>query len=64
MAYCIPYPLSRLTRLIDEVGENEFVEVSTLGKSIGHIRIPLISITDGNEILKKLVIITARVHPG
>ena len=64
MAYCIPYPLSRLNSLIREIKEKEFVEITTLGKSAGNIKIPLISITDGSEIIKKLVIITARVHPG
>lgn len=40
------------------------MKVQTLCKSVGNIRVPLVTITDKETTPKKVVIITARVHPG
>ena len=68
-SYCIPYTLSRLNTLLSTIRGREYVEVETLCRSVGNIKVPLVTITERDRDnrenkRKKLILITSRVHPG
>jgi hypothetical protein len=65
-AYSIPYTFTRLTKLIDEIKEQtDIVKADVLCKSLSGVEVPLLTITNlASEEPKKIVVMTARVHPG
>jgi cytosolic carboxypeptidase protein 2/3 len=62
-AYCRPYTYSQM---IGVVGKLDNVEVKQSMKSLSGLDIPVLRVTneEKNEELKKVVMVTARVHPG
>jgi hypothetical protein len=65
-AYSLPYSFTRLIRLIDEIRDaTDIFKVDTLCKSLSGVDVPLLTITNlASEEPKKVVVMTARVHPG
>jgi hypothetical protein len=66
-AYCIPYSYSRLERFIDELKKKypKNVECASLTDSLGGVSLPLLTISNGQPSQqKRLVLVTARIHPG
>ena len=71
-AYAEPYTYTKLSRFLGELGEGMKTstdisyEERTLGETVGGLRCPILIITDSNgpQPAKKLVGISARVHPG
>ncbi len=59
-AYCFPYGLKKLYSMINNI--KEMAEVSMLGKTFNGQTMPLLTI--GNKASEKVVILSARVHPG
>lgn len=66
-AHCLPYDLTDLKKLVEEIKDHPKVSISSIGTTIMGRPIPLIKIaTDNldNKITKKALVIMARQHPG
>jgi len=68
-AYCIPYEYTRMISLVEELKESKNVKVENLCYSLSGVPVPLLTITDPSDSVvprlnRKIIIITARVHPG
>lgn len=63
-AYCVPYTFSKLINEISKL-PSSLAKKEVLGKSLSGVEIPLIHITDHDNIKnKKNILITGRMHPG
>ncbi|XP_039623188.1 cytosolic carboxypeptidase 6 isoform X1 [Polypterus senegalus] len=69
-AYCYPYTYSRLQHYLDSLEKRklDYVQRELLGLSVQQRRLDLLTITSPGSLTadneKKLVFLTARVHPG
>ena len=64
-AYCIPYTYSQLQQDIRLYEKSLYVKELTLGRTLSGLDIPLLHITNRDEnVMKKIVVVTARVHPA
>lgn len=65
-AYCIPYTYSHLLDLIRELCPLECVKYETAWRSLSGLPVPMLQITDFDapNYNKKIVLVTARIHPG
>ena len=64
-AYCIPYTYSQLQQDIRFYEKSSYVKELTLGRTLSGLDIPFLHITNRDEnVMKKIVVVTARVHPA
>ena len=68
-AYCIPYTYTMLWQLIDVIETHKFCKVDILCQSLGGVEVPILTITDDEDLEvplddRKYVVISGRVHPG
>lgn len=65
-AYCIPYTYTKMLEMIKEVNGYESLKCETIWRTLSGLPVPLLQITDFNEpsYNKKVVLVTARIHPG
>jgi murein tripeptide amidase MpaA len=61
-AYFAPYPVTRLDRLLGQLNEQPWVDVSQIGESVEGR--PLHAVSFGDEDARRTVWIIARQHPG
>uniref|UniRef100_A0A8C7QLJ1 Cytosolic carboxypeptidase 6 n=1 Tax=Oncorhynchus mykiss TaxID=8022 RepID=A0A8C7QLJ1_ONCMY len=64
-AYCYPYTYTRLQHYLDSLERRnlDYLQREQLGLSVQQRRLDLLTITSPEKV-KKLVVLTARVHPG
>ena len=65
-AYAIPYTFTKLSKFIESINENPYIQVSQLCKSLSGLDVPLITLTnfEMDDENKEYIVISARVHPG
>lgn len=65
-AYCVPYTYSHLLGLIREISICANFKYETGWRTLSGLSVPVLQITDFNEpnFNKKMVLVTARIHPG
>lgn len=68
-AYCIPYTYSQMLSMVREISANvtpqEF-KFETGWRTLSGLPVPILQLTDFSEPVhnKKVVLVTARIHPG